>query len=91
MYSKEGAVENFTKFTGKNLSQSLFLNKVAGPRPYFTEKGTLAHVFSSEFYEIFKNTFFIEHLWKLLLAIQISSIWIPTYVAFNYPVPVPPL
>ena len=28
---------------------------------------TLAHVFSCEFCEIFKNTFFTEHLWWLLL------------------------
>ena len=32
-----------------------FLNKVAGLRP-------LAQVFSCEFCEIFKNTFFIEHV-----------------------------
>ena len=41
-----------TKFTGKYLCQSLFFNKVAG----------LA-LFSCQFCEISKNTFFIEHLW----------------------------
>ena len=30
---KKGVLENFTKFTGKHLRQSLFLNKVAGLRP----------------------------------------------------------
>ena len=29
---KEGVLENFAKFTGKHLCQSLFLNKVAGLR-----------------------------------------------------------
>ena len=33
----------------------------------FIQKETLAQVFSCEFYEILKNTFFIEHLWWLLL------------------------
>ena len=31
---------------------------------------TLAQVFYSEFCEIFKNTFFTEHLWWLLLTTQ---------------------
>ena len=30
---KKGTLENFVKFTGKRLCQSLFLNKVAGLRP----------------------------------------------------------
>ena len=30
---KIGVPRNFTKFTGKHLCQSLFFNKVAGPRP----------------------------------------------------------
>ena len=34
---------------------------------YFIEKETLTQVFSCEFCEILKNTFFIEHLWWLLL------------------------
>ena len=36
----------------------------------FIKKETLAQVFSCEFYEISKNTFFIEHLWWLLLRIN---------------------
>ena len=46
----KGVLINFAKFTGKHLCQSLFLNKVA--------KETLAPVFSCEFCEIYKNTFF---------------------------------
>ena len=47
---KKGVPRNFTKFTGKHLCQSLFFKK------------TLAQVFSCEFCEISKNTFFTENL-----------------------------
>ena len=33
----------------------------------FIQQDTLAQVFSREFYKIFKNTFFVEHLRWLLL------------------------
>ena len=46
VFCKEGVLENFAKFTGKHLCQSLW--------PFFT----LARVFSYEFCEIFKNTYF---------------------------------
>ena len=37
--------------------------KVSGLRTATLLKKRLAQVFSCEFYEIFKNTFFTEHLW----------------------------
>ena len=43
---KKGVFQNFAKFAGKHLCQSLFFNRVA------------VLVFSYEFCEIFKNTFF---------------------------------
>ena len=46
--------------------QALFFNKVVGLRPEacnFIKKETLGNVFSCEFCEITKNTFFTEHLW----------------------------
>ena len=52
-FSVKSILRNFAKFTGKRLCQSLFFNK----------KETLAQVFSCDFCEISKNTFFIEHLW----------------------------
>ena len=55
----EGVLRNFAKFLGKHLCQSFFFEKVAGLR----KKETLTRVFSCEFCEIFKNTFFTEHLW----------------------------
>ena len=59
---EKGVLINFTKFTGKHLCQSLFFNKVAGLRPAFLfKKETLEQVFSCQFCEISKNTFFIEH------------------------------
>ena len=53
-----GVIKNFAKFTGKHLRQSVFLNKVTG---HFLKK-SLAQVLSHEFSEIFKNTYFTEHL-----------------------------
>ena len=50
---KKGVVRNFVKFTRKHLCQSLF---------NFIRKETLVQVFSCEICEIFKNTFFTEHL-----------------------------
>ena len=65
---RKGILRYFAKFTGKHLCQSLFfnevvLNKVAGSLACnFIKKEALAQVFSCEFSEISKNTFFIEHL-----------------------------
>ena len=39
--SKKGVLRNFAKFTGKQLYQSLFLNKVAGLRPAILFKNRL--------------------------------------------------
>ena len=60
MFCKKAALRNFTKFTGKHLSQSLFFNKVAGLRPQacnYIKKVTLVQVLSCEFCEISKKTF----------------------------------
>ena len=46
---KKGFLKNFAKFTGKHLCQSLFFN---------IKKETLAQVFSCEFCEISKKSFF---------------------------------
>ena len=64
MFYEKRCFRNFTKFTGKDLYQSHFLNKVAGLQACnFIKKETLAQVLSCEFCEIFKNTFYTEHLW----------------------------
>ena len=69
---KKGVLENFAKFTGKQLCQSLFFNEAAGLKHlyqslFLIKLQTLAQVFSCKFYKIFKNIFFTEHLWWLLL------------------------
>ena len=70
---EKSAFKTFAKFTGKHLCHSLFFNKVAGVRP-------MAQVFSDEFWEIFKNTFFTEHLWRTasIYALSRSCTLLPT-------------
>ena len=59
LFCENGALRNYVKFTGKHQCESLFLNKVTGLWPAtLLKKETLAQVFSCEFYEISKNTFF---------------------------------
>ena len=59
---KKGVLKNSTKFIGKHLCGSLSLNQVAGLRPATLLKKIPTQVFSCEFCEIFKNTYFVEHL-----------------------------
>ena len=75
---RKGVFRNFEKFAGKHLCQSLFFNKVAGLGPKrcnFIKKETLAQVFSCEFCEISKKTFFIEHL-RATASGYITLIWV---------------
>ena len=62
---QKGVLRNFTKFTVKQLCQSLFFNICL--RPATLWKKRFWQIFSCEFYEISKNTFFTEHPWWLLL------------------------
>ena len=64
-FIRKGVHRNFGKFTGKHLCQSLFFIKVScSPEACnFIKKETLVLVFSCEFCENCKNTFFTEHLW----------------------------
>ena len=57
MFWEKGVLRHFTKFTGKYLCQSLFLNKIAGLDCHFIKKESLAQVLSCEFCEISKNAF----------------------------------
>ena len=62
---RKGVLRNFANFTGKRLCHRLIFNKVAGLRSEahnFIKTESLAQVFSCEFCEISKNTFFTEHL-----------------------------
>ena len=68
VFCKKGVLRNFTKFIGKHLCQSLFFNKVAGPRP--------TEVFSCEFCEISRNTF--SHRTPLVAASGILMLKLQT-------------
>ena len=79
LFCENGALRNYVKFTGKHQCESLFLNKVTGLWPAtLLKKETLAQVFSCEFYEISKNTFFTEHLWTTasVWCFRTSRLWI---------------
>ena len=52
-----------SQFTREHLCQSPIFNEVAGVACNFIKKETLPPVFFYEFCKIFKNTFFIEHIW----------------------------
>ena len=65
MFCKKGVLRNFANFTRKHLSQSLFLNKVAGISP--------AQVFSCEFCKFLRTPFLTEHPRWLLLIVAVSA------------------
>ena len=54
---RKGFLRDYTKFTGKHVCKSLFLNKAAVSACNFIKKETLTLVFSCEFYKISINTF----------------------------------
>ena len=78
VFCRKGALRSFTKFTGKQLCQSL------RPATLSVKKETQAQVFSCEFCEISKNTFFTEHLWWLLLDITKININISCSYVIEY-------
>ena len=54
---KKGALKDFSKFTGKQLCQSLFFSKDTS-LTFFIKKETLVQEFFCEFCEVFKGIFF---------------------------------
>ena len=62
---KQGVLKNFTNFTGKNLCWTLFIilkNICERLLLKFISRETRTHVFSCEFRELFKSTYFVEDL-----------------------------
>ena len=60
---QKGVLEIFAKITGKHLLRGFVFNKAAGLTPTALLKERLRHrCFSVNFYEIFNNIFFTEHL-----------------------------
>ena len=70
VFCRKGVIRSFAKFTGKTCTRVSFLIKLQAWACNFIKKETPAQVFSCEFCEITKNTFFTEHL----LA-TISAVW----------------
>ena len=62
MFYKKSVLKNFANFTGKHLCWSLFLINLQDLDLQLYWKETLTQVFSSEISEIFKYTYFKEHL-----------------------------
>ena len=66
--ARKGVLRNFTKFTEKRLCQSLFFDKVAGLSPVTLLKKKLWHgCFPVSFMKFLRTSFYLEHLWWLLL------------------------
>ena len=63
VFCKKGVLTNFTKFTGKHLSQSLFFNKVRVLRHFPVNSA-----------KVLRTPFFIYHHWWLLLAGELHII-----------------
>ena len=66
---KKGALANFTKFTGKHLSQSLFFNKVAGLRAATLLKKKLRHRYVTVNFANFLRTPYLQNTFGRLLLI----------------------
>ena len=66
---KKGVLKTFTKFTGKDLCQSLFFNKVAALRPATLLKNRLWHRCFPVNFVTFLRTLFLKEdlLWQMLL------------------------
>ena len=81
-YVKIGVLRNFTKFTGRHLCQSLFLNKVSGLRLATLFIKRLWHkCFPVNFVKFLRTPFYTERLWWLLfphLSLYILLLPCPT-------------
>ena len=63
---RKGVLRNFVNFTGKHLWQSLFFNKIAGPRPATLLKKRLWHrCVPVNFAKFLRTPFLTEHLWVI--------------------------
>ena len=69
MFFKIGSIKNFAIFTGKHLCWGLFLIKLQVWRSATFLKIDSDTGASCGYYKIFKNSFLIQHLWWLLLAV----------------------
>ena len=81
MLYQKGVLKNFFKFSGERLCRSFFFNKVAGLWTAILLKNeTPAQVFSCKFCEIFKKTYFVEHLRTIASVIKNTKFF---HLAYN--------
>ena len=69
MFCKKGVLKSLAIFTGEHLCRRLLLIKLQA----CVRKETPTQVFSCEYCEIFKNTYFEEHLRTAVLYFIISN------------------
>ena len=69
VFCKKGVLRNLAKFTGKQLYQSFFFDKVGGLSPAFLLEKRLWHrCFSVNFAKFLRTPCLTKHLWWLLLS-----------------------
>ena len=74
VFCKKGVLKNFTKFTGKQLCQSLFFNKVAGLKPAILLKKRLWNrCFPVNFVKFLRTHLFTDYFQWLLLSVAILN------------------
>ena len=82
LFCQEVVLENFAKFTGKHLCQSVFFNKVAGLRsPILLKKRPWYRCFPKNFVKFFRTPSFIEDLWWLLLSLFVQTLYRPNLLS----------
>ena len=73
--TRKGVLRNFENFTGEDLCQSLFFNKVTFLRPTtLLKKWLWRKCFSVNCFEISKSTLFTEHTWATASGIILFSV-----------------
>ena len=78
VFCKKDFLKNLTKFTVKNLHQSL---QTLISACNFVQKETLAQIFSWEFCEMFKNTYFLEHFRTRASGRGIQELFLMNYLS----------
>ena len=76
VFYKKNVLRNFTKFAGKHLCQSLFINKVAGLRPATLLKKRLWYrCFPVNFVKLLRTPFLQNTSGRLLLCFEHAQIF----------------
>ena len=79
VFYEKDVLRNFTKFKGKHLCQSLFLNNVTGLRPATLLNKALGQgFFPVNFVEFLRTPFLTKHIWWLLLDLP-AKLTLSTY------------